>query len=295
MSDHETRSCRDSADQSFGPVRIIQPKLEHTHTVVMLHGRGSTCEEFAEELFASTLPDQRTLQDKLPGWRWVFPSSRELWSTAFQEPMPAWFEAHSLTDITARQELQVEGIKESVKYILSIVEDEIGRLDGNTEKLVLGGISQGAAIGMWALLCQQNPARRLGAFFGASTWLPFATNIERVFALQEPLDRRQGSEPGSMEMDSFVQTMMAPLLAHVRQRSSSLTPVLMGHGIDDAYVDIELGRQAAGVLLQIGLVVEWKEYSGAEEEGHWFKVPEQIDDILQFLLKVTTTQELSHS
>ena len=88
-----------------------------------------------------------------------------------------------------------------------------------------------------------------------------------MFALQEPLDRRQGSEPGSMEMDSFVQTMMAPLLAHVRQRSSSLTPVLMGHGIDDAYVDIELGRQAAGVLLQIGLVVEWKEYSGAEEEG----------------------------
>jgi len=46
---------------------------------------------------------------------------------------------------------------------------------------------------------------------------------------------------------------------------------------------VALGRQAARVLAQAGLKVEWKEYSGAEEEGHWFKVPDEMDDIHRFL------------
>lgn len=33
----------------------------------------------------------------------MFSSSRELWSMLFQEEIPAWFEAHTLTDVTARR------------------------------------------------------------------------------------------------------------------------------------------------------------------------------------------------
>ena len=36
----------------------------------------------------------------------VFPSSRQLWDSTFQETMPAWFEAASLTDINLKKELQ---------------------------------------------------------------------------------------------------------------------------------------------------------------------------------------------
>lgn len=279
-------AARGAADPatSFGTVHIIQPVSHHTHTAVLLHGRGSSGEEFAEELIASVLSNQRTLMQALPGWRWVFPTSRDLWSTAFQENIPAWFEAHSLTDVTERQDLQTEGIKDSVGHLSSILEEEVERLGGHGENLVLGGISQGAAIGIWALLCAAKSVKRFGAFFGASTWLPFADNIERLLCRGHASARSESDRVA----DAFVESMMINLknspAGSSGPASLTSTPVFLGHGVDDAYVDITLGRQARNVLARIGLKVEWKEYSGAEQEGHWLKVPEEVDDIAHFLL-----------
>ncbi|KAF5648483.1 acyl thioesterase 1 [Fusarium tjaetaba] len=269
-----------SRNESFGPIYIIDPTESHTHTAILLHGRGSNGEEFAQELFEETLlSDQSSLAQNLPSWRWVFPSSRELWSTAFQEDMPAWFEAHSLTDITARQDLQMPGIKESVSYIKTIIENEIERLGGDASKVALGGTSQGAAVGLWTLLCLDSTERPLCAFFAANTWLPFASSIERYLS-QEPT-------PAMDAGTEFVAGMWAQSkvsLLQSRERPPSTT-VFLGHGTDDAYVDVELGRRARDILIQAGFAVEWREYQGAEQEGHWFKAPEEVDDLLTFLVK----------
>jgi lysophospholipase-2 len=77
-----------------------------------------------------------------------------------------------------------------------------------------------------------------------------------------------------------------PGMTDVVQVSHRLPPVFIGHGVDDAYVDVKLGRQAARILTQAGLLVEWKEYSSAEEEGHWFKIPDEMDDIHRFLARI---------
>jgi lysophospholipase-2 len=282
MTSAEIATNLGTKDRSFGPVHIVEPKSEHTHTAVMLHGRGSTGAEFAEEFLESTLSDGFSLSEKLPGCRWVFPSSQELWSTMFQEDMPAWFEAHSLTDITARQDLQVRGIRDSVEHITVIVNEEIRRLNGDPQKLLLGGISQGGAVALWTLLCQQNSAMRPGAVVVASTWLPFATNVERTFAAQSRPDEAQKTE-----FDGFVEQMIAiKTFSGTTEVSHKLPPVFIGHGVDDAYVDVELGRQAARILAQAGLPLEWKEYSGAEEEGHWLKIPDEMDDIHRFLGRI---------
>jgi len=50
-------------------------------------------------------------------------------------------------------------------------------------------------------------------------------------------------------------------------------------------IDISLGRQASDILSSIGVRVDWKEYSGAERDGHWVKEPEEFDDIVTFLKK----------
>jgi len=282
MAGTEADFAQQTEARPFGMTHIIEPISEHTHTAVMLHGRGSTGKEFAEDFLTSTLSDESPIHEKLPGWRWVFPSSQELWSSAFQENMPAWFEAHSLTDITTRQDLQVSGIRDSVNHIIGMIEKEVERLDGNPQRLVLGGISQGGAVGLWTLLCQRNSAMRPGAVVVASTWLPFAANIERALA-----GHQTPGAPHESEFDLFVEQMMALKeiagMNDVGQDSRRSCPIFIGHGIDDAYVDVALGRQAARVLAQAGLKVEWKEYSGAEEEGHWFKVPDEMDDIHRFL------------
>lgn len=276
----------------FGPTHTVahSPQHAHSHTAILLHGRGSDGEEFAEELFDSKLSDKTTLAKRLPGWKWVFPSSRELHSTVFDVDMPAWFEAHSLTDITARQDLQMPGIRESVAYLGGIVEKEIADLGGDASKVILGGISLGGAIGLWTLFGLGGSVGGLGAFVGASTWLPFAQNVEGLFGGHAVGGGEgEGNGRARSEADVFVEEMTVELrrtLAHEQGRDQILlTPVFLGHGVDDAYVDVELGRQVKHVLGRIGMQrVEMREYSGAEQEGHWLKVPEEVDDIANFLV-----------
>ncbi|KAM0558032.1 hypothetical protein ACHAPJ_005199 [Fusarium lateritium] len=277
-----------NSDESFGPVHVVEPVAPHTHTAILLHGRGSNGQEFAEELFNETkLSDQTSLAQKLPSWRWVFPSSRELWSSVFEEEMPAWFEAHSLTDTTARQDLQIPGIRESVDHLKAILDNEMKRLGGSAEKVILGGISQGAAVGLWTFLCHDHE-KPLGAFFGASTWLPFATDVGDCLVQNENIAKDDGiTEAKQDEGDVFVVDMLAKTKSAIIQvetrRLYLSVPVFLGHGIDDAYVDVELGRQARDTLSSIGFSVEWKEYSEAEQEGHWIKAPEEMDDLLRFI------------
>ena len=273
----------------FPPVYIHEPTAKHTHTAIMLHGRASSGIEFSDDLFSSKLSAaNENLPSRFPGWRWVFPSSRVLWSSTFQKEMPAWFDAYSLTDITAKQDLQLDGIKESVEHLTGILDEEIERLGGVGENLVLAGISQGAAVGLWTLLCRSRSTSRIGGFVGASCWLPLAADVE-IFLGENPraAEKTSGATVETLEALSFVQRTMATTKASFVDchgvDSLQSTPVLLGHGFDDAYVDVELGKQARDVLTKIGLVVQWREYVGAEEEGHWFKEPEQLDDIAEFL------------
>lgn len=170
-------------------------------------------------------------------------------------------------------------------YLAGVLDGEVRLLGGRSERVVLGGISQGGAIALWTLLCRPALERGLCAFVGASTWLPFAAEIEGV--LDEPAAPQGGAPLG------FVEHMVAPLRDALRQhRAGALlrTPVFMGHGSDDAYVDVELGREAARVLGRGGFGVEWREYSGAEQEGHWLKVPGEVDDIRAFLARAVDGQ-----
>jgi lysophospholipase-2 len=285
----ESSNLSTDTNGSFGPVFLVEPVTPHTHTAILLHGRGSNGEEFAQELFDETkLSDGTSLAQKLPSWRWVFPSSRELWSTAFEEDMPAWFEAHSLTDTTSRQDLQIPGITDSVNYLKKVLKEEIEKLDGMTKNVVLGGISQGAAVGMWTFLCHDHLERPLGAFFGASTWLPFASRIEHHLLPSRTLEARShGAKSEHSNAAAFVADMLANTKLSLAEAIETFlsTPIFLGHGVDDAYVDVDLGKEARDVLSRIGFSVEWKEYTGAEQEGHWIKSPEEVDDLLKFLIK----------
>ncbi|EFJ13683.1 hypothetical protein SELMODRAFT_121880 [Selaginella moellendorffii] len=231
---------------------------EHRHTIILLHGRGSSGTELAEELEETLGSGSANLFQRFPGVRWVFPSARPRWSSVFEEEMSEWFDAPSLCDIGYKQHLQVEGLRQSVDFLLRVIEEEIDRV-GSASKVVLGGISQGQATALHALVCGRH---RLGAFVGASGWLPFADKIE------EFLRGELGLEVEDLG-DSFTS-----LLA---------TPVFLGHGTDDNLIELDLGKQARDLLTRMGMSVSWKEYEGADQDGHWIKEPEEVDDIVAFL------------
>lgn len=262
----------------------------HTHTAILLHGRGSDGPEFAEDFFSSMTSKNKNLADCLPNWRWVFPSSRDRWTTAFQEEMPAWFDAYSLSNIEERQDLQVEGLRESVAHILAILESEIRLLDGKTSRVYLGGISQGMATALWTVFCARDTIKQpLGGVLGFCGWLPFANKAENLI-LQSKATNKERALPQMQRLvsDLFLTTIGISEATEAVSAGDSVspvfsTPVLLGHGTDDAWVPVELGQQSFRILREVMQQVEWMEFTGAEGEGHWIKQPEGFDHILEFL------------
>ncbi|PYI15618.1 alpha/beta-hydrolase [Aspergillus violaceofuscus CBS 115571] len=270
------------------PASHIHPaQTSHTHTAILLHGRGSNGPEFADELFSSLTSQHRSLPDALPTWRWVFPTSRDRFSTRFQEEICSWFDAYSLSDIQERQDLQIEGLRESVRYILDILEQEISLLGGTASHVYLGGISQGMATALWTLFCAAGRIGQfLGGVFGFCGWIPFAHEIGQLVRQSAGSDRAQVQR---LVARFCAKTLGLPQsFAGVESQGSSLpllsTRFLLGHGTDDIWVPMELGRQALQVIKGLSAgEVEWIEYAGAEGGGHWIKEPEGFDVILKFL------------
>ncbi|KAK2765321.1 hypothetical protein FQN54_008165 [Arachnomyces sp. PD_36] len=253
---------------SFPEPHIVQPKASHTHTVILLHGRGSNGPEFAEEFFSLTTSQNKSLEAHLPNWRWVFPTSKDRWSTTFKEDLPAWFDIYSTSDPSERQDLQMEGLRESTMYIKELIKREIELLDGDSERLVLGGMSQGMSIAFCASDIGAR-GKRIGGFMGFCGWLASAGDMEdhlKWLDEESAISATLGARGTDEEVDD-----------------GPSTPVLLIHGTDDAWVNVELGRQARRILRKMGLNVDWNEYTGAENEGHWIKDPEGFDKILAFL------------
>ncbi|BCR86681.1 alpha/beta hydrolase [Aspergillus chevalieri] len=271
---------------SFPEPHIHAPTTTYTHTIILLHGRGSFGPKFAEELFSSNTSNNQNLPTALPNVRWVFPTSRDRWDTKFEEEIPAWFDAYSLTDIEERQELQVEGLRESVKYVLEVLEKEI-KLVGDAGKVFLGGISMGMAVVVWVvvyyLASGTGKGKALGGVLGLCGWCPFARQVEERLSAADAGE--EGGDCGA-EFQRLVSSMLGqtiPVAGNQEGVSPASIPVCLLHGIDDAFVSVELGRQAAGRLQRMGMPVEWHEYTGAENEGHWIKEPEGFDEIVKFL------------
>ncbi|KGO76966.1 Phospholipase/carboxylesterase/thioesterase [Penicillium italicum] len=258
----------------------------HTHTVILLHGRGSDGPEFAEELFSSSTSKGKNLSSCLPSYRWVFPTSRDRWSSTFEEEMCTWFDAYSLGNIHERQELQKDGIRESVLHILDILEEEARLLEGRVSHIYLGGMSQGMATALWAFLAASATGRvqgPLGGLLGFCGWLPFAQQLEQL--LSEPSLTPGSSQAQSLISGFFFDEIAGGVPRSVQPVDSSIlsTPVFVSHGSDDSWVSVELGRQACLVLRRIMVRVDWQEFTGAEGDGHWVKEPEGFDHILKFL------------
>lgn len=107
---------------------------------------------FAEDLFKNKTASGLNLQETFHSWKWVFPSSQERYLTCFQEEIHEWFDIYSLTDPSKREELQVEGLRDPVRFIQGIITEEARLVDPS--RLILLGLSQGCAMvrTCWSIL-----------------------------------------------------------------------------------------------------------------------------------------------
>ena len=243
------------------PSVVVPPSAPHTHTVVFLHGRGDNAQTFAASLSHSRDSQGRTLIDAFPTFRWVFPQAPMRQCAKFPgDVWPQWFDTWDVRNPTEREELQIEGLKETVTAIRVVLASEAATLGARWDRVVLAGISMGAASSAHTLFNLDVPVAeggRLAAFVGFSGRCPFAgrtlSEIREVLRLE-----------GVPDHDNVIRR----------------TPMLLEHCVDDPLVSIQVGRGLRDVLQGYGAQVEWKEYSSG---GHWFNSPTGMSDAVDFL------------
>ncbi|PHH66388.1 hypothetical protein CDD81_7443 [Ophiocordyceps australis] len=65
-----------------------------------------------------------------------------------------------------------------------------------------------------------------------------------------------------------------------KEKTSYGTPIFLGHGVQDGSIPHSMGQKAAGAMRSVEYEVEWRSY---KELGHGYKVPAEIDDIVEFI------------
>lgn len=259
---------------------------KHTHTVILLHGRDSQAEEFANEIFESEVSTNtvnqvhdRTLPAIFPTFRWVFPKAPVLCSLRFGVNMSQWFDMWSVEDPEEQAELQSDGLSQSTQGILEIIKTEEIFVPRN--RIFLGGISQGFATALVTFLVEGQGG--FAGLIGLCSWLPFASNIE------DQISTRSSSEEDHQSQDSTFAALRAIFLSEVDNnrlwQPQSLshikqTSIFLGHSLDDGVVPIENARRMSGILTNLGLSVEWRIYA---DGGHWLNEPQGVDDVVSFI------------
>ncbi|CAI6341207.1 unnamed protein product [Periconia digitata] len=279
---------------------IIEPSSPpHTTTFILLHGLGSNGEKFGRELLDTGISsDGHSLRTAYPSARFIYPTAKTRRVTALKRSrVPAWFDMYSLGDRLYREDVQIEGLVESSEYIRVLIEREL-RGSLQPKDIILGGISNGCALGLTTLLSLAYP---IGAFVGLCARLPFRGDIEDVIRHADAVINGQGDGEVTFgeEDDAVASELKDPAIevltlvrdlvsidAKVGEESISIaksaltTPVFLGHGEQDNVVPCFLGKDAAQTLTSLNVDVTWKLYP---DLGHWYKIPDEIDDILAFL------------
>lgn len=253
-------------------LHVVDPSKRHTHTVILLHGRDSTASEFASEFFESQASDDLTLPETFPSIKWVFPCSNLRNSARFETALSQWFDMWSVENSSERREGQVEGLNESIFEIVEVVRSE-AQLVGGVERVILGGISQGCATAIHALICG---GIRIGGFIGISSWLPFQEPIEDICRQYvNPTGRIQAIRALFFDPSAFLTAL------HLNNSSNPFsTPAFLSHSKDDDVVPIKNGERLHQGLRTLSIPVTWKEY---EDGGHWVNEPQGVDDLVEFI------------
>jgi len=202
-------------------IKTVEPSAAHTHTIINLHGRDSTAEEYCEEFFESEDSSGRTILEAFPHVKWVFPTAARIVSERFGSEMSQWFDMWTTNDPNERCNDQRTQLRESISEIAKIVSQEIAIL-GTAKNAVLCGISQGAVTAFATLLQIEEP---LCAFVAFSTWMPGCVSL-----------------PES-------------------RLSNQTAPMFLAHCEDDEVIDFKYGAAFSEALIACGKSPEFHSYS----------------------------------
>lgn len=195
---------------------IISPTSPHTATVIFMHGLGDSGHGWA--------PVMRMLARSLPFVKFVLPHApTKAVSLNRGLSMPAWFDLFSLDELDGRED--EDGLMQSKEQVLRLIEEE--KNEGiPEERIVIGGFSQGAALGLFTALTS---ARKLAGIVSLSGYVPLRAKFSSLI-----------------------------------QPAARSVPVFMGHGTADYVVQYKWGKDSADYLRDHHCSCTFKSYENLD-------------------------------
>ena len=269
---------------------VINSQSEHTQTLILLHDRAGSNRHFAVELLEATDGSGNTLQQALPGMKFIFPTALKQPSTALDGyPIASWFDCLLPIDPHETSRRQAEGLNGACLTIHRLLDTEVPVVGiGN---VFLGGHGQGCATALYALLTYKSSVGGvLGGVIGLSGWLPMQKLLNE-FALE--LKRANDTRNDGAEEQKVVRIEVhrARLLEFSRlsitfprcqflNTKDNYLSFFLAHGQADEEVPISHAREAAITLAQMAMDVNLKEYDGL---GPTWRNGDVIEDIVRFI------------
>ena len=195
-----TQASKASRPSTYPNPLIVPPLKTHKETWIILHGRGSNAQKFGPELLATPIPGHGTLAQELPHAKFIFPTASLRRATIYKRSLiTQWFDNWSLQAPTQREELQIEGLRETTAFIHGLLREEIASV--GAENVVLGGLSQGCAAALIATLLWDG--KPLAAVFGMCGWLPYRAHMQEIAeTATEDADEEDEDDPFARQIEA---------------------------------------------------------------------------------------------
>jgi predicted esterase len=268
----------------------VVPPLSGTHkqTIIILHGRGDRAAQFGPEILFWSIPEHETLQKAFPDAKFIFPGAALRQAKLNNRALTSqWFDSGhpGLQQGRKYDELQIEGLRESTKFLHGLIKDAITEVGASS--VVVGGLSQGGAASMAAMLLWNREP--IAAWFGLCTRLPFCLRIQEALDAAEEQDgifESSGKKHARMPRLDQAKDWMAEMIDFKdlpaeldKDNSASRGPIFLGHGTADALVPMKLGEDTTTLLRSLELQVSWNQYEGL---SHWYS-NDMLKDLVEFV------------
>jgi len=200
------------------PIVVEPGRGNATACVVMLHGLGDSGDGWASAASQIKTPANT---------RWIFPTAKSIPVTLNAGMrMNAWFDLNALdADSIVDDEAM---ILESAAYVHALVRQQMAK-GIPSEKIVIGGFSQGGVIALTAVLRSE---LKLAGCLALSTYLPLREQYPAKFG------------PYAKEV-----------------------PIWQGHGTRDMVLKYDYGKMSNGVLKANGIKADFKTYAGMQHSA----------------------------
>ena len=146
-------------NQDDGPLVFNSTSGNHTHTIIFMPGYGNSPEDF-KKFFIKRINFAKKNDTTI-----IILRSPINYVSVQKSKNHSWFDIYNFP-LDNYSDINLEDLKKSAKILEGVVNNEVNLLNGNYEKIIVGGHSQGAAVSLYQAYTSQKKYGGVFAFSG---------------------------------------------------------------------------------------------------------------------------------